>query len=130
MSSDGVTIRVKGLERLTASLDRLEGDLADIAPPDAARIIGQAAQQRAPKRTGRLASSFSSATGEGTVSVRFNAAHAGPINFGVGPRTGMRGPHNIRATRFLTGTISDKEKVWIKTYENAAQSAANKVKGA
>lgn len=130
MSSDAVTIRVEGLPRLTASLDRLGSDLADIAPPDAARVIGTAAQARAPKRTGRLAGSFSSSAGDGTVSVRFGVPYAGPLNFGVGPRRGQRGPHNIRATRFLTGAIADKETIWFKSYENAAQKAADKVKGA
>jgi phage gpG-like protein len=107
----------------------MESDLADIAPPDAARIIGTEAQRRAPKRTGRLASSFGSSTGRGVVSVSFGVEYAGPINFGVGPRIGLRGPHNIPATRFLTGAVSDREALWIETYKDAAQNAADKVKG-
>jgi len=130
MAGEAVTVEVKGLAQLTASLGRLERDLADIAPPEAARIIGTGAQQRAPKRTGRLANSMSSSAAAGTVSVTFGVVYAGPINFGVGPRSGLRGPHNIRATRFLTGTVSDKESAWVETYKDAAQDAADKVKGA
>jgi hypothetical protein len=129
MSGD-VSIKVEGLDRLTASLGALKSDLADIAPADAARIIGTAAQSRAPKRTGRMASSFSFTAENGTVSLRFGTAYAGPINFGVGPRVGLRGPHNIPATRFLTGAVSDREAQWIESYKDAAQDAADKVKGA
>lgn len=130
MPGDAVKIRVTGVERLTASLGQLERDLADLAPDDAAAVIGAAARQRAPKRTGRMAAAFASSARDGVVSVSFGTAYAGPINFGVGPRVGMRGPHNIRATRFLTGSVADKESVWIETYKDAAQDAADKVKGA
>lgn len=129
-TGEAVRLEVVGLDRLTATLGRLPGDLAEIAPPEAARIIGTGAQQRAPKRTGRLAASMSSTAGDGRVSVTFGAPHAGPLNFGVGPRPGLRGPHNIRATRFLTGTVSDRASAWMETYRDAAQDAADKVKGA
>jgi len=130
MAGDAVSIEVKGLPELTASLGRLERDLAEIAPAEAGRIIGTAAQKRAPKRSGRLASSMSSAADAGKVTVTFGVIYAGPINFGVGPRPGLRGPHNIRATRFLTGSVNDTQSAWIKQYEDAAQDAADKVKGA
>lgn len=130
MPGDAVEIEVKGLPELTASLGQLERDLAGIAPPEAATIIGTAAKSRAPKRSGRLASSFSSKANGGTVEVSFGVVYAGPINFGVGPRRGLRGPHNIAATRFLTGAVSDKQSAWIKTYQDAIQDEVNDVKGA
>ena len=130
MAGDGVSVEVRGVDRLSASLHALKSDLADLAPADAARVIGTAAQSRAPRRTGRLAGSFSSSAGSGTVSIRFGVAYAGPLNFGVGPRSGLRGPHNIPATRFLTGAVSDRQDQWMKSYENAAQDAADQVKGA
>ena len=130
MAADAVRVEVEGLPRLTASLDALKGDLADIAPPDAAQTIGNAARSRAPRRSGRLAGSMSSTAGRGVVAVTFGAPHAGPLNFGVGPRVGLRGPHNIPATLFLTGAVSDTAKAWIGAYEKAAQSAADNVKGA
>lgn len=128
--ADTIDTRVIGLDRLQATLRNLKGDLADIAPDAAADVIGTAAKSRAPKRTGRLAASFSSSTSDGLVSVRFGAAHAGPINFGVGPRPGLRGPHNIAATRFLTGAVSDKQSAWMADYADAAQDAVDNVKGA
>lgn len=130
MTGDAVRIEIHGLDTLTASLGRLESDLADIAPKDAATIIGTAARARAPKRTGRLASSFSSSAANGTVSVSFGAVYAGPINFGVGARSGLRGPHNIAATRFLTGTVSDKESAWLKAYVDEINDQIDDVKGA
>lgn len=130
MAGEAVRVEIRGLAQVTASLGRMEHDLADIAPPEAGQIIGSAAQARAPKRTGRLASSMSSSAGDGKVSVTFGVVYAGPINFGVGPRPGLRGPHNIRATRFLTGAVSDRESAWVETYKDAAQDAANRVKGA
>lgn len=130
MTGDAVRFETVGLERLTASLGALKGDLADIAPADAARIVGAAAQQRAPKRTGALAASLFTSTAAGTVTIRFGSPYAGPHNFGTGPRYGMRGPHNIRATSFLTGTASDKESVWIEPYMDDVETAIGKVKGA
>ena len=130
MSGDAVRVDVVGLDRLTASLRTLKGDLAELAPDDAARIIGTAAQRRAPKRTGRLAGSFSSDTASGRVTVAFNAPYAAPINYGTGPRIGMRGPHNIRATRFVNEAISDTQPAWLNTYRDDAQAACDRVKGA
>ena len=130
MPGDAVQIETIGLARLTASLGRLEGDLADIAPEDAARIIGTAASARAPKRSGALAASRFTSTTKGVVTIGFGAAHAGPHNFGTGPRAGLRGPHNIRATRFLTGAATDKESAWIDSYMDEVETAIGKVKGA
>jgi len=130
MAGDAVTITVHGVDRLTASLDVLADDLAELAPDEAGRDIGKAAQLRAPKRTGRLAASMTSTADRGVVSVSFGTAYAGPQNFGVGPRVGLRGPHNIPATRFLTGTVADTERAWMNDYEDAANAAINKVKGA
>jgi hypothetical protein len=130
MPGDAAEIEVHGLPQLTASLGQLKRDLPDVAPPEAAQIIGTAAKSRAPRRTGRLASSFSSSAGNGRVSISFGAPYAGPINFGVGPRAGLRGPHNIAATRFLTGAIGDKKAAWVKAYSDAIQDEVNDVKGA
>ena len=130
MPGDAVEIEIKGLDRLTASLSVLERDLADIAPDDAAKVIGTAAKARAPKNTGRLAASFSSSAGGGVVKVSFGAPYAGPINFGVGPRPGLRGPHNIAPTRFFTGAVSDKTEAWLRAYVDDIQDQLDQVKGA
>ena len=57
------------------------------------------ARAAAPRRTGALASTIAAdgaSFGAGT-------AYAGPLEFGVGPRPGRRGGHNIRARRYLRG---------------------------
>ena len=130
MSGESVRVEVVGLERLTRSLETFGDSLPDIAPRDAARIIGTAAKSRAPKRTGRLASSFSSDADKGRVTVAFSAPHAGPLNFGVGPRRGMRGPHNITATRFLSDAIPQTQDAWLETYREQIEDELSKVKGA
>lgn len=130
MPGDAVSIEIEGLDRLTASLGALKGDLADIAPADAGAVIGAAAKARAPKQTGRLASSFSSSASKGVVKVTFGAEYAGPINFGVGPRSGLRGPHNIAATRFLTGSVKDTTDAWLQAYAEDIQDELDDVKGA
>lgn len=124
------SVEVVGLSRLRASLDRLADELPEIAPGEAAQIIGSGARSRAPKRTGRLAMSFSSDVKSGVVSVSFGVPYAGPINFGTGPRAGLRGPHNIRATRFLSNAVSELHDKWMDTYSDAAQDACDRVKGA
>lgn len=121
---------VRGVAQLNASLDQLAVDLSKLAPIDAARLIGTAARANAPKRTGRLARSFSPSTDAGVVTVTFGTPYAGPINFGVGPRPGRRGPHNIRATRFLSDAIEDHESAWLNEYAKDAQTQCNQVRGA
>lgn len=130
MPGDAAKIEVHGLPELTASLGQLTRDLPNVAPPAAGRIIGTAAKARAPKRTGRLASSFGSTADSGRLEISFGAPHAGPLNFGVGPRHGLRGPHNIAATHFLTGAISDTKPAWLNAYADAIQNEVNDVKGA
>lgn len=124
---------VEGLARLTATLGAFAATLPTVAPPAAARIIGQQARMNAPKRTGRLASSWAADNSPGELGLKFgngNVPYANPIHWGVGPRAGLRGPHNIRPSRFLTRAIESTQGQWVDQYENNIEQELGKVKGA
>jgi hypothetical protein len=127
------TIRVEGKAQLDASLARLAFALPQVAPDSAARIIGQAARLNVPKRTGRLASSWNSDSSAGAQSLSFgdsSAPYAGPIHWGVGARVGLRGPHNIRPSRYLTRAIESTQPMWQERYSEEIKSLISKVRGA
>jgi hypothetical protein len=130
MAGTYASAHVEGLERLKSTLGNLPADLAEIAPLDAAQVIGTEAKSRAPKRTGFLAGSWSAKSESGTLTFGFGAPYAGPINFGVGPRKGLRGPHNIKRTEFFTGAVNDKREEWLQKYVPPIEEAVSKVKGA
>lgn len=123
-------VQVVGLEQLQASLHRLARQAEGLAPPQAAAIIGRAAAARAPRRTGRLANSFASDSRSGQLLLSFGTPYAGAVHFGVGPRSGLRGPHNIRANPYLFGAIKDTESQWLGAYSDQLQSMVDEVKGA
>lgn len=97
-----VRAELVGAARLSASLRKLGRDLADTGSTAAAvaQRIASAARARAPRRTGRLAGSIRVTRAGTAVTVAASASYAGPINYGVGRRPGLRGPHNIRASRY------------------------------
>jgi len=123
-------VQVIGLQQLQSDLHRLASQLPDLAPPEAGAIIGAAAQQRAPKRTGRLAASFAVTPAPGGQLLSFGAVYAGPVHFGVGPRPGLRGPHNIRRNPYLFGAIDDTQPAWLDAYSDELQRLVDQVKGA
>lgn len=129
----GVDYQVEGLTRLTATLGALAMSLPATAPPAAAQIIGQVARVNAPKRTGRLASSWASDIDAGSVGLEFGSSavpYAGPQHWGVGPRAGLRGPHNIRASRFLIRAIDSTRSRWEDAYSQSIEKQLGKVQGA
>jgi hypothetical protein len=64
------------------------------------------------------------------VDVSFGAVHAAPIHWGVGPRVGLRGPHNIAATLFLTTAFAGQEDAIADIYLSAIDKRLGKVQGA
>lgn len=123
-------VQVVGADRLRATLSRFARQLVNLAPEKVVSIIGRVAQQRAPKRTGRLAASFSGQTGPGEQLLKFGAEYAAPIHFGVGPRTGLRGPHNIRPNPYLFGAVDETHAQWERAYTEEIVDMARQVKGA
>lgn len=123
-------VQVEGLPQLQASLHRLAQQVTELAPPEAAQIIGREARLRAPKRTGRLAGSFGAEATGGQLLLSFGVTYAGPIHFGVGPRSGQQGPHNIAANPFLFGAVEATQPQWLDSYSDQLQELADEVKGA
>jgi hypothetical protein len=126
----GQVVQVVGLEALQASLSRLARALPDVAPEQAAAVIGARARSGAPKRSGRLASSWAPSASAGEVQLRFGAVYAGAVHFGTGPRVGLRGPHNIRPNPFLTRAIDDTRAQWVDKYQNDIEDLLDRVRGA
>lgn len=126
------SVQVEGADRLRRTLRAAAGDIADLSATNrkVATGLGTAASHRAPRRTGRLAASGRpSSTGTEAV-LTFGVVHAAPLQWGVGPRLGLRGPHNIAATRFATEAMADTEPQWMKAYTDAVQDALDQVRGA
>lgn len=126
----GEEVKVEGADRLASGLRRLAVEMPKVAPPKAATIIGREAALRAPKRTGRLAASFGSRSVQGENVMTFGVVYAAAVHWGVGTRAGLRGPHNIRPTRFLWGAAQDLERQWLEAYEDRLQELVDDVKGA
>ena len=100
-----------GLEDLSTA-SRATGDL----------IRGRAAG-RAPKRSGRLASSLTVRASGSDVEVSSALVYAGVIHYGWAA-------HGISANPFLVPAATDSETVWIGFYESDIQSKLDKVRGA
>lgn len=126
----GESVEIVGLDRLRATLARFAHDLENLAPQSVVAIIGRVAQTRAPKRTGRLAASFSGTSDAGEQILRFGVEYAAPIHFGVGPRPGLRGPHNIRPNPYLFGAVDETQTQWVEQYAAEIRAKAKNVKGA
>jgi hypothetical protein len=125
-------LEVKGAERLERTLGEFGRSLEDMADANrrAAETVGSAAVARAPKRTGRLAGSLRIDAAPTSVEVSFGASYAAPIHWGVGPRVGLRGPHNVSPTLFLTGALEAQEDSILAVYEDAVDTRLGVVKGA
>lgn len=130
MPDDAVT--VKGADRLASTLHQFAGSLDDLSDANrrAGESIASAARGRVPRRTGRLAASGRTDVGPASVTVAFGAVYAPPIHWGVGPRVGLRGPHNIRASLFLTGALETQEDAVADIYIDAIDQRLGKVQGA
>jgi hypothetical protein len=125
-------VEVKGADRLASTLREFARSLDDLSDANrrAGEAIGSAARGRVPKRTGRLAGSMRIDAAPKDVSVAFGAVHAAPIHWGVGPRVGLRGPHNIAPTLFLTGALAASEDEVADIYVEAIDRRMGKVRGA
>ena len=119
----GATVTVDGGDELARTLKVCRDDLENMgaAHSTAAGIVAGAAVSRAPRRSGRLASSVSVSTSDGAV-VEFSAPYAGPIHWGWEAR-------GIGETRFAVDAARSTEPSWFAVYEDAVQKALSKVRG-
>jgi hypothetical protein len=125
-------VEVKGADRLASTLHQFSRELSDLSDANraAGELIGSAARTRVPRRTGRLAGSMRTDVSPTDVDVSFGAVYAAPIQWGVGPRVGLRGPHNIATTLFLTNALAASESAVAEIYVGAIDERLGKVQGA
>lgn len=118
-------LKIEGLEAFQSSLRRAADDIQELkgAAAKTAALIEAAARSRAPRRSGRLASSISGTVEGGRASLNVTAAYAGPIHWGWPARHIDPQPFAMQAARAT-------EAQWVKFYEAEVQEALDKVKGA
>ncbi len=112
----GWTIQVTGIRELRAALKAAEGHLPSELRKglnEVANLIVVDARPHIPVRTGRLAGTLRARSTQTAAQVVLGTArtpYAQAVYWGTGPRTGMRGPHNIKAHRVMHESL-DRQKV-------------------
>lgn len=118
-----MTAKVRGADRLSATLSAASRNLADMPASvhqQAGDIVARAAAGRAPSRTGRLHSSIRTATtGRG-------AAVTAGVRYARFPEYGTR---YVRAYRFLSGALDDNTDAVLDVYDREVNRQLDRVKG-
>lgn len=120
-------ISVSGLSRLRRDLRKAGDDMGDLkeANARAASIVAAEAARRAPRKTGRLASSVRGNRAASRASVSAGRAavpYAGPIHYGWPAR-------GIEANPFVTDAAQATEPIWIPAYETDLNKVAHSLDG-
>jgi hypothetical protein len=113
------TIKVVGEDRLQSTMAGAIKALGDIDATAAAATITSAVPSTAPRRTGRLAGSFTS--GKGTITSPL--VYAVPIHWG-------RPAHNIEANPFVYRAADHAQARWVADLEKSGQRICDDVEGA
>ena len=113
------SLKIQGVEKLTSGLDKAESALSSWRATNerAAKLLAAAGARYAPRRSGALAGSHHPLATDTTAELEVTAAYAGPIRYGVGPRAGLRGPHNIVARDWLGEAVSSTQDQIESLYE-------------
>jgi hypothetical protein len=112
----GWTIQATGLRELRAALKAAEGHLPSELRKglnEVANLIVVDARPHIPVRTGRLAGTLRARSTQTAAQVVLGTArtpYAQAVYWGTGPRTGMRGPHNIKAHQVMHESL-DRQKI-------------------
>lgn len=109
------TVQVTGAKELRAALKRMGQDTADLSAihREAARVVAEAAEARAPRRSGKLAGTIKGKATKTRAQVVVGSRlvpHAGPIHFGW-----LR--HNIDPNPFLYDALDDRGTQVVNLYE-------------
>lgn len=127
--ASGDRIRVRGADRVAATLHEFADDIGDLAATDAraAGIVVKAAQSYARRQTGRMAASITpevtSAGATVTAGVGIGSPYPAVQEYGSTRR-------HITANRYMARAAETQEKPVIDLYDAAIDKAADKVKGA
>lgn len=116
------TVQVDGADRCAATLRAAGASLGRTGPPArvAAEGIGRQARARAPRRTGRLASSITVASEADGATVGTSLRYAPYVNFGT---------RYVAARPFLTAAAERGEPLALAAYEKSVNQALSRVKG-
>lgn len=130
---------VQGQDRLQSTLRAagraLAGPAMTAPAREAATVMVRAVRARTPRRTGGLAASIRPAPG-GTLGAGRSAAvtsglsYTAPREFGVGPRRGLTGGHNIRGAHMFAKGAKDANTAAVEAATDAVQGTMRRVKGA
>jgi hypothetical protein len=134
MTAAAVT-QVEGADTLARTLRQLAASVEDFQRSNttAAQQVGAEGARRAPRRTGRLASSWRPETSKAQAAIRFGGggvAYAPAQQWGIGNRGGLRGPHNIRATYFASDALSSTQDEVLAVYLRELDGKVGEVRGA
>lgn len=101
-----------------------------------ASFVGSRSALVVPNTTGRgtgwLASTWRPTGAKTVATVAFGGAvapYANAVHWGTGPRPGLRGPHNIAASLFVTTTAQETQPEWFEFYVTELDHMLSKVKG-
>lgn len=117
-------IRVEGLGRLVQTLNAAGAELTDLRSTNllAAGIVARRGSATAPRRSGRLAGSFSATATRKAGHVVSRLPYAAPIHWGWPT-------HHVTARPFLSMAAQSTETLWVPLYETATNKAINKIEG-
>lgn len=129
-------IRIEGLREVRKQLsdfeDKVGTDMLRDAHKQLAIRVVAVAVPRVPVKTGALAASVralgsvTAATGKAGGS---KVPYAAAIHFGVGPRPGLPGPHNIRARPFLFDALNLVGRSAADEYAERLRRLISRLKG-
>lgn len=123
MAAGDDRVKVRGLDRLRATLARAADDIEDGSPATemVAEYVAKASAQGSPRRTGRMAAGHRARTSKGVAQVENATSYAGYVYYGT---RGNKGRPWILAQAYKT------QPTWLRFYEEQAQGALDKVRGA
>lgn len=121
--ADGLTIT--GADRVASTLGQAAHALEDLSETNAkvAALVATQARSRAPRVSGRLATSITPQNAKQVASVGSDLVYAPVIHSGWPA-------HHIRANPFIANAFTDMDSQTAALYEQAAEHAADQVKGA
>jgi hypothetical protein len=125
----GRAVTIEGADRLARTTHLAARRMAGGYPTAEAAIgrrLADLARGRAPRRTGALASTIAADGAAAAVSISYGPAQ----EFGVGPRPGRRGGHNIRARRFMRGAAAAGRGFAVEAIGTATHRAVSIIRGA
>lgn len=122
-------VGARELERTLARAGRELGDQTE-ASTKVAALVATKASRTAPRRTGRLAGAHRKQGARAGATVTNPLSYASVQHWGVGPRAGLRGPHNIRGRRWLVNAVDDQQRTIVNVYAAAVDATVARIRGA